>query len=39
MQSAKSIEEYSKNDFAQYDKSFDDLKNKLIKMRHGKNED
>ena len=29
VESAKSIEEYSKNDFAQYDKSFDDLKNNL----------
>lgn len=30
-QSAKDIEEYSKNDFAQYDKEFDDLKDKLNK--------
>ncbi|MBN2825872.1 MAG: hypothetical protein JXQ76_11140, partial [Campylobacterales bacterium] len=29
VQSAKNIEEYSKNDFAQYDKEFDDLKKKL----------
>jgi len=29
IQSAKDIEEYSKNDFAQYDKKFDDLKNRL----------
>ena len=29
IQSAKDIEKYSKNDFAQYDKEFDDLKDKL----------
>jgi len=29
IQSAKDIEEYSKNDFAQYDKKFDDLKDGL----------
>ena len=29
IQSAKDIEEYSKDDFAQYDKEFDDLKEKL----------
>ncbi|HFU74960.1 MAG TPA: hypothetical protein ENK66_01810 [Arcobacter sp.] len=29
IQSAKNIEQYSKNDFAQYDKEFDDLKDRL----------